>query len=209
MKRLENQSIKMQKQTAESARKLVNNNVTRTIMEISLSRFPSVEKSKVLSELSIESSCYNHNYYMEDVDGTLINMGDLMMPSLLAPKPVVKQVVPEEISNKIDNYFKESKGRHARYFILKLYLSGGFTMAEIADYYNRKDDSSISKDIKKAKQEILDLLSEEELSKCYWWLKVPKPKVTVTTPSYPYAEDLKPLPKQKHWLDHLFKAPSK
>ncbi|GHH96607.1 hypothetical protein [Neobacillus kokaensis] len=207
MKRHENQSIKMQEQTAENARKLVNNKVAKTIMEISLSRFPSLEKSNRLTEKSIESTCYNHNYYMEDVDGTLINMADLMMPSMLTPKPVVKQVVPKHIDNKIENYFKESKKRYARYFQLKLYLSGGFTLEEVANYYST-EDSRVSKNIKQAKQEIIDLLTEEELSKCYWWLKVPRPKVKVTE-TYVFPVEVKPQPKQKHWLDHLFTAPTK
>ncbi|PFG07161.1 hypothetical protein [Bacillus sp. es.034] len=207
MKRHENQSMKMQEQTAESAKKLVNNDIAKAYYEVSLSRIPDDGKSRILRETNIESTCYNHSYYMEDVDGTLINMGELMMPSLLTPKPVVKQVVPKEIDNKIEGYFKESKGRFARYFQLKLYLSGGFTMTEIADYYGT-EATRVSKNIKQAKQEILDMLTEEELSKCYWWLKVKKPKVTVT-PTYTFPVEVKPQPRTKHWLDELFKAPSR
>ncbi|MDF2036573.1 hypothetical protein P2R12_06140 [Cytobacillus oceanisediminis] len=201
-----NQSIKVAKKAEETARKEQLNIVSKNFKEVSLSKFPDIDNSKHFKEINLESMCYQHNYSMEDVDGSTIDMNWLMLPESMYPKPVVRQVVPKEVSDKIDNLFKVNAKLHRSYFMLKLYLNG-FTQMEICDYYSA-DKKNVSTSINKAKQLILDNLTEEELSKCYWWLKVDRPKVTVT-PTYVYPVEVKPQPKQKHWLDELFKAPTR
>jgi len=139
---------------------------------------------------------------------------ELMLPEHLQKKPYVFQSVPVEIADKIEKLFRYNKQKplYRQLVMINMYFYG-FTVYEIADFYNIKPQN-VSTDLKKGRQLILDNLTEEEISKCYWYIGVPKPRVTVTQPSYPYAEVLPPIKKQKvnnPWkeLGELLKAPTR
>lgn len=158
------------------------------------------------TELDIDSSeiFVSHNIEKTMADETEIRISDkevynasyLMMPELIQRGTSVKQVVPKEVSDKINNLFEDSKSLRM-YMYLKLYLNG-FTLDEIADIFEITK-SVVSPYMIKAKKRIIDNLTDEEVATCYWWLRVDKPVL----PKKEVVKEVKPIVKksviQNHW----------
>jgi hypothetical protein len=192
-----NQSIKQRKQNEITARKNQKNHVFNSKIEVSMGKLPDMDKSYILMNHYLENNCLSDEFIRVN-DTEHYTAYELMMPYFLKPKPVTKQVIPEEINTKIENIFKENAKYHRQYICLLLYYNGGFTVKEIASYFNldeKHGHKTVDGFIKEARKKIVASLSASELHKIRWWLRLSKEELPPL-----------PLPTEEHWkLDYKLK----
>lgn len=173
-----NVSIKEKKKQEMNARKRAKDTIALMNTELPFSHLFNSE-----TEIDADSSnmIYAHHIDKNLSDETEIRISDtevykasyLMMPELMQRGTSVKQVVPKEVSLKIDDLFYQDKYKQM-YMMFKLQLNG-FTLTEIGEFFGGVTKQTVTVAIKRAKKRILDNLTPEELVTCYWWLRVPKP----------------------------------
>jgi hypothetical protein len=173
-----NKSINAMKKEEINARKRAKDTIALANTELPFSHLFNSEK-----ELDTDSSniMYSHHIDKGLLDETNIVISEtekytasyLMMPELMQGSTSVIQVVPREVSFKIDDLFYQDKYKQM-YMMLKLQLNG-FTLTEIGEFFGGVTKQTVTVAIKRAKKRVLDNLTVEELATCYWWLRVPKP----------------------------------
>lgn len=178
-----NVSINELKKQERNARKRSKDPIAISHMEKPFSEFfPSdsemtIETSEIFLKQHIDKNSLDEaNIRISDTE--VYNASYLMMPELMQGSTSVKQVVPKEVSDKIDYLFYQDKYKQM-YMMLKLYLNG-FTIDEVAEFYS-VTKQTVSVAMKRAKKRILDNLTVEELATFYWWLRVDKPLVNQPT----------------------------
>jgi hypothetical protein len=178
-----NQSLKQRKQNEITARKQQKNQVFNSKLEVSMGKLPDMDKSSVLMGNHLDNNCLSDEFIRVN-DNEHYTAYELMMPDFLKPKPVTKQVLPEEINTKIENIFKENAKYHRQYICLLLYYNGMFTVKEIASYFNldeKHGHKTVDGFIKEARKKIISALTAKELHRIKWWLRLTR-------------EELPPLP---------------